>query len=196
MIQGISEDDACKEEQRLIQELNATDRRYGYNQKLGGQVGALCTKEVCVKISIGLKAFYENNPQARKEISKRVTGYKHSEETKEKLREVFKGRRYVLTPEWKKHIGDSNKARLLSDSELYKETVERCRNNGMKNAKAVVQLNLDGSFVAKYSSAHEAERNTGIRNGNIGACCAGKAKTAGGYKWQYANEYNNSRETV
>lgn len=38
-----------------------------------------------------------------------------------------------------------------------------------------------------YPSAMEAERQTGINNGNIIKCCKGKYKKAGGYQWQYAD---------
>lgn len=35
----------------------------------------------------------------------------------------------------------------------------------------------------------DAERATGIRNGNISLCIKGKNKTAGGYKWKRINKY-------
>ena len=41
-----------------------------------------------------------------------------------------------------------------------------------------------------YSSAKEAERLTGIRNGNINSCCNGRCKTAGGYHFEYVNQRN------
>ena len=34
-----------------------------------------------------------------------------------------------------------------------------------------------------YASMREAERNTGISNASISACCLGKRETAGGYHW-------------
>lgn len=36
-----------------------------------------------------------------------------------------------------------------------------------------------------YPSTIEAQRETGIRNGNISHCCLGNRKTAGGYHWRY-----------
>ena len=35
---------------------------------------------------------------------------------------------------------------------------------------------------------HEVERKLNISNSHISACCKGKRKTAGGYKWKYATE--------
>ena len=44
-----------------------------------------------------------------------------------------------------------------------------------------------GKAVAQYPSIREAERQTGIDNAWISACCRGKYgyKTAGGYVWKY-----------
>ena len=50
--------------------------------------------------------------------------------------------------------------------------------------KAVIQYDLKGKKIAEYVSMREAERQTGIRAGNISACCCGLAHTAGGYIWK------------
>ena len=53
-----------------------------------------------------------------------------------------------------------------------------------RKAKPVVQLKLDGeTIVCTYASVYEAKKKTGIMN--ITNCAKGKAKSAGGYKWQY-----------
>ena len=55
----------------------------------------------------------------------------------------------------------------------------------MACSKPVVQKSLDGQNIAVYPSAAEAQRQTGIHNGNISrACRKGKWK-AGGYLWEY-----------
>lgn len=54
----------------------------------------------------------------------------------------------------------------------------------------VVQVGLDGSYVAEYVSGKEAERQTGILAQNIGKCCKEKHCTAGGYFWRTTDEYN------
>jgi len=36
-----------------------------------------------------------------------------------------------------------------------------------------------------FKSSHEAERQTGINDGNIRSCLKGKRKSAGGYHWRY-----------
>ena len=42
-----------------------------------------------------------------------------------------------------------------------------------------------GELLATFPSTREAERVTGINNGNISKCCNGKSKSAGGYIWRY-----------
>ena len=188
-------DEACSKEKELIKYYNSTDRRFGYNEKTGGESGSIYNERARKKISESLKLYYATHPEKVAEIAARVTGFKHSEETKAKMSELKKGVSIAHTDEWKKRISESNKSRLMSDKELYDDAVRRCRQNGQKVAKAVVQLSLDGEFVAQFVSAHEAQRNTGIRNGNISRCCNGHTKSSGGYKWQYADDYNSSRET-
>lgn len=39
-----------------------------------------------------------------------------------------------------------------------------------------------------FGSTAEAARSTGVRQGNIVNCCAGRAKSAGGYVWSYTDE--------
>lgn len=52
----------------------------------------------------------------------------------------------------------------------------------------VLQFTKEGDFVAEYSSAKEAKRQTGISNTTIGLVCKGKGKTAGGFVWKYKND--------
>lgn len=52
-------------------------------------------------------------------------------------------------------------------------------------SKPVIQLTLNGEFVNEYKSGWEAERQTGISQGNISSCCLGKYKSSGGYVWRY-----------
>lgn len=50
--------------------------------------------------------------------------------------------------------------------------------------KTICQYTLDGEFVAEYNSLRDAERMTNIYHSNIGKCCSGKYKTAGGFVWK------------
>ena len=60
------------------------------------------------------------------------------------------------------------------------------------NAKKVLQYTKSGEFVREWPSAMEAQRELGIAQSHICACCNGKLKSASGYVWRYADEYENS----
>lgn len=50
-----------------------------------------------------------------------------------------------------------------------------------KKGRAVVCVNTG----AEYYSSAQASEHTGVDQSNISSCCAGKRKTAGGFKWKY-----------
>lgn len=54
---------------------------------------------------------------------------------------------------------------------------------------AVVQLTLQGEFIAQYNSIKEASVATGIHSSGIGHCCCGRHKTAGGFCWMHLKDY-------
>lgn len=57
-------------------------------------------------------------------------------------------------------------------------------------AKPVVQMDLDGNYIAIYPSITKAMKETGIDKTHISCACSGLygRKTAGGYKWRYADK--------
>ena len=54
-----------------------------------------------------------------------------------------------------------------------------------RNGKAVIQKTLNNDFVDVFVTVRGASRKTKIDHTNIIACCDGKRKTAGGYRWSY-----------
>lgn len=60
--------------------------------------------------------------------------------------------------------------------------------NHKKFSKPIIQYNRQGIFIAEYPSQCEVERKLGINRGAIGACCKGRRKTAGGFKWTYKEQ--------
>lgn len=53
------------------------------------------------------------------------------------------------------------------------------------NSKPIIQYDRQGKFIAEFEGTHDAARKLGIHQGNISACCTGKLKSAGGFKWAY-----------
>lgn len=56
-------------------------------------------------------------------------------------------------------------------------------------SKPILQFVLDGKLVRKWDSATQVERELGFNQRNISSCCRGKRKTAAGFKWGYADDY-------
>lgn len=196
LMDGISKADACAEERRLIAELNALDPAFGYNQKTGGELGSLPSAAIKEKISARRKEFYKNHPEEVQKLAERQRGKKWSEAQREKYIAAKKGVHLEISNEWREKMVESLRRRYAEDNDLRERAANRLREIGEKKSIKVVQIGADGNFIAQYQNAHDAERKTGIRNGNIGRCCKGYTKSAGGYKWQYANEYNSSSETA
>lgn len=61
---------------------------------------------------------------------------------------------------------------------------QKRRINSSKNKK-IIQLTLNGDFVAEWQSLREAERH-GFNHGNISQCLTGRIGTYKGFIWKYA----------
>lgn len=61
---------------------------------------------------------------------------------------------------------------------------------------AVYQKDKDGNIIAEYSSISEAAKTALCDSTQIGRCCAGKAKTSGGYYWEYVNAEDAQRRKI
>lgn len=58
----------------------------------------------------------------------------------------------------------------------------------LANHKEVLCKDLNGNVVKKYFSLSEASRDTGCNVSNISACCHGRIKSLGGFKWELVLE--------
>lgn len=103
---------------------------------------------------------------------------KHTEETKRKISESNKGRKFTA-----EHI-----AKLPQNQKGYKgkkrseETkLKQSLNNG--KARKVYQYTKDNQFIKEWRNVSEAEREYNINN--ISGVALGKLKTCGGFKWSY-----------
>lgn len=61
-------------------------------------------------------------------------------------------------------------------------------NTRYSQAKRVIQYDKQGNFIRKWDCILDIKRELNIDNSQIGACCNGKRKSAGGYVWRYDNE--------
>lgn len=103
-------------------------------------------------------------------------GYQHTKETKEKYSKLHKG----------KHPWNYGKMGYTVPNARGKKRSAEARKKMSENRpkNAVQQFDLNGNLIATYVSQIEAERQTGVSNVNISACCRGIYKQAGGYVWK------------
>ena len=93
------------------------------------------------------------------------------------------------------HISEDKEDNRVSNLEWCSH-IDNC-NHGTRNRRVAEKISIPiyginkvSGLIVEFSSAHEAERITGIRNSHICECCQGKRKSAGGFYWMYAEEEN------
>ena len=104
-------------------------------------------------------------------------GKKHSQETKDKISKANLGRKH--SEEVNKSKGRKGKIPPLKG--------KFSKNNPL--SIAIVQLNLDGTFVKKWDSLMDVKRELNLNIFNINSCLKGKLKTSSKYKWKYLSDY-------
>lgn len=168
--------EAEKKEKHYIEKYRSTEREFGYNICIGGDISKNDSPERRIKISETMKKHRIENKEfweiASKKSSETRRGKKFTKEHIEALRNNHVG----MTG---KHQSDKMK-KMMSERFTGIPT-------GLKNgAKSVNQYNLDGSFIRSFSSLRDAGISIGWTSGTpIANCCKGIQKTSGGYKWKF-----------
>lgn len=129
---------------------------------------------------------HKHTNKYKKEMSKKITGIKRSEETKKKISNCKKGNKNCvgrfMSNETRQKISNANKGRKLTKEQ--KENISKM----LKNKKKVRQYDMQGNFIKEYQSLAQAERETGIFSQNIGKVCKNNQKYAKGFLWRYADD--------
>ena len=170
LLEGLTKEQAELAEQIFIAYWDLTNHDKGYNINHGGQVHGTHSKATREKMSMAKKGKYlgENNYWYGKKFSE-----KHRRRLSETHKGLLAGKRHPL---YGKHHTEETRRKMSAN----------------RPKKAVVQLDKDTlKFVAHFESTHDAHRQTGVAQCLIQKCCAHKGKTAGGYCWEYYEEYTN-----
>ena len=176
--ENLLEKEAKEWEIRLIALFKTNCRKYkspelGYNLNDGGDgnPGHILSEESRKKISQNhADVSGKNNPMYGKSAMK---GRKHSEESKQKMRESQKGK--IFSDEHKKNLSVSK--------------IGKFKGGNSPNARKVVQLSLKMKFISYFDSIIDAANFTKTNRSSIRECCIGNRKTAGGFKWMYIEDY-------
>lgn len=194
------EDDAYADEKWLIA-YHDTFNGWGANLNEGGRgqkSGWKHTKASRIKISEAQKGHVpwsrgKKHPTAGPKISIKMRGLKRTEETKEKLRESALKRAPISDTTRQKmshaklgcHLSTTHKANISSSliGHLASTKTRTKLQLSQPHRRSVLQSTLDGNLVKIFNSIKEATRLTGVKN--IGLCCHGTRRTAGGFVWLF-----------
>ena len=73
-----------------------------------------------------------------------------------------------------------------------KQTQEHIEKSSKSRSIPIVQMDLQGNFIAIHQGARQVQRELGFNCGHINECCKGKLKTYKGFKWKYLSEYKKA----
>lgn len=184
---GLSVDEANQMEYELIEKYQTINPQFGYNILPGGR-NAPMPEEI------------------RRKISESKMGHFVSDETRRKISENHADMSGKNNPRYGVHLSDETKAKIRENNKSWmrkgiprsEETKRKMRENhadfsgaNHPQARAVVQLSLDNNYIKTFLTAKDAGGSIGQRGPNITICCQNPHRTAGGYKWRYADEYFN-----
>lgn len=171
LAEGLTRDEACAMEIRLIAEYNSTDPNKGYNLSRGGDkttLGYTMSPETRQRISQALIGKCKGRPHTKEHterIRAALQGHRCSEETREKLRQA---------------LGD----RLQTEEARARQKENTPK--GSDHHRATRVICLDTGVV--YSTIKDAAEAYGLGRSAVSACCRGLQQTAGGKRWQYLKE--------
>lgn len=177
---GLTREDACNAEMRLIEKYESYNPTKGYNNTLGGEHGKF-SEESKRKMSESHKALQagENHP---------LYGRKFSEESRKKMSDSAKRRfeneqERKMQSERRKGISPWNKGLKYSDE---------MRNNIRKSHIGIPASNRKSVVCIEtktvYMSTYDAAKAIGKSQSSISEAARGKRNTCGGYHWRFKED--------
>ena len=100
-------------------------------------------------------------------------GRNHTEETKDKIRQKAKGRKY------------SDKVNKSKGRKGIVPPLKGVFGAEHPSSKPVIQTEKNGDFVKMWDSIADIERCLGYNRCNISSCCNNRIKSASGYVWSF-----------
>lgn len=184
----LTEPEAYKLEEKLIQQFCATDPVKGYNKSVGGKGNRGVVRSAKTRMKIGdaergtKHHFYGKHlsESHRRKISESNKGKVLSEEHKNILRAKAINNKNMLG----KHHSDETKRKIAAVHRGIKLTEEHKQKISESIKKKVLCIETN----TVYDSLDEAAIDTGTSVCGISSACNGRYKTSGGYHWEYYND--------
>lgn len=160
-------------------------KKYCWKCKNGHQYFASCSQRIkhnsgcpyCSghKAIVGSNDLVTLNPEVAKDWDMEANDGKKANEFKAGSGYIASWKCATCGYKWKASINSRTSGRGCPKCGLKKLSISK--------SKKVFQFTLDGTLIAEYNSAKEAENITGIKH--ISGVCRNERKSAGGYIWKY-----------
>lgn len=108
---------------------------------------------------------------------------KFSDETRKKMSLSKIGKTRIISKEHREKLSKAKKGKMFSD----KHKLNLSKSSINKNAKPILQYDIDGNLICEWISSVVAESVLKISSSHISKCCRNinGFKSAGGFKWEY-----------
>lgn len=146
------------ESKKILSEKTRQALRDSHLGKPSPRKGIPLSQEVKDKVSIGLKKYFDNNPQAKKDMSERRRGTEISNETKNKMQKSGQERYKNMTDEQKKELHEKQHNSRRKSEKVFKNNSTGYRGVCKKCDRFYAYINLYGKrySVGYFDTAEEA----------------------------------------
>lgn len=125
------------------------------------------------------------------------SGYKHTKETKDKIRNSLKGS--IFTDERREKLKNATSKNWKNETfRRHMSDIHKGKKEGKESpySKTVYQYSLNKELINIFDSVGIAERKTGIDHRQICNCCNMKQQTCHGFIWSYVELQKVTDEEV
>lgn len=181
LIHGLTLEQACRWEIKLIKHYNTMDKRYGYNMTTGGEHTTYSSE---TKEKIRLSKLGENNPMYQKNPWNKGKKGIYSPETLKKMgspKEKHPNWGKHLSPETRKKISDAQRGEKSYMWGVKKTPEEKSKVSGINHPKSKKVMCIETQQI--FGSTREA--NKYYNTTHVAECCRGNRKTAAKLHWKF-----------
>lgn len=178
LFDSLSQKDACKYEQELIEKYQTYKKKFGYNRSKGGDSGSYGAYNTQINKMVHVFQYDLDGSFVKEHISISAAARELTPEYAGRnscnITTCCNGKRLTaLGYRWFYTYQGEKIAPIKSTTERIVEG----------ESKKVYQYSLNGDFIQEYKSVTYAKQITGVKG--IGNCARGEIKSSGGYQWFY-----------
>lgn len=118
------------------------------------------------------------------------SGFKHTDESRKKIGDRFRG--IPKSQEQRLKMGKAISNSKIEPKHISNVGLESKSAGKHHSCKAVVQLDLGNQVVAEFTSVTDAARHMNVSSSAISGCCNGKIHTVAGYYWHFKSAVHSA----